>query len=235
MTTTTTTAGFTAGLTTAYAGLDLAAGGKDYSTLCIAEQYAIPTGEKRHWIHTGERFEVHVEHYVVVGLYRWPQGTDPGDVLRDTARLLDLPQFAWARLRYDATGLGAGVRSIVRDLQASGHFPAGVHAVTITGGQQSEHGTPKVDLVSRLSRLLHEQRLHVLDVGELAKAWRVEMQAFQAKVTVAGNIRYEAESESVHDDLVMATALAVNRKAGYGQVRVVNRQYFEHTILTGEE
>lgn len=226
---------FAALLTTSYAGLDLAAGGKDFSTLCIAEQYALPTGEKGRWLHTGESFDKFVEHYVISGLHRWPQGTDPGDVLRDTARLLDLPQFAWARLRYDATGLGAGVRSIVRDLQSSGHFPAGVHAVTITGGQQSEHGTPKVDLVSRLSRLLHEQRLHVLDVGELAKAWRTEMQAFQAKITVAGNIRYEAETESVHDDLVMATALAVNKKVGFGQVRTVARSYFEQTILTGEE
>lgn len=223
---------FDAGKTLMYGGLDLAAGGKDFSTLVLAEQYEIPTGHRGHWIHQSGVWEETAAHYVITGIHRWPQGTDPGDVLAQAADIFDHPALDHARLRYDATGLGAGVRSIVRDLHSRGRFPAGYSAVTITGGQQSEHGTPKLDLVSTLGRLLHERRLHVLD-GPLVKQWKTEMNAFQAKVTAAGNVRYEAQTEAIHDDLVMATALAVNKRLG--GARSVQRQYFEQTILTGEE
>lgn len=195
----------------ATAGLDLASSGKDYSTLVIAEHYGVKNGVKRQHVFSGEVAEGYEVHDVVNGIVRWPRGTEPGDVLADVADMLDEPEFACCTLRYDASGMGQGVSTLVRDLHAAGRFPGGrPRGLTITGGEQSHTSrtVTKLDLVTTLSRSLHEQRLHVLDC-DLAETWRREMHGFQQKVTKSGTKIFEAQSESVHDDLVIATALAL--------------------------
>ncbi len=215
-------------------GLDLAAGGRDFSALVIAEHFEVYNGKTGWSIIAGE-FDKTDSHHLVQHIQRWPRGTDPGDVLREASQLLAHPRLEeCCRLRYDATGLGAGVRSIVRDMYQDGRFRWMPIGITITGGEKSEKGVPKVDLVSSLSRLLQEERLHLAEAPHRADLVR-ELEAFQAKLTPAGNWRYEAESESVHDDLVTATMLATFRPLNHVPARRVDGSYFRQMILSGQE
>jgi hypothetical protein len=87
--------------------------------------------------------------------------------------------------------------------------------ITITGGQQVTRGSagyrhvPKRDLVGALAVLLQTRRLRIS--RELRHAERLieELQNFRVKITSAGNDTYSAWRESLHDDLVLALAVAV--------------------------
>lgn len=204
-------------------GLDLAAGGRDYSALAIAERVEVPTSLR--YRRTGEPYTHCEDVFYVRHLKRWPVGTDPGDVLRETALLLmEVRELTGASvlLSYDATGLGAGVRSIVRDMHMAGEWVRRPHSVTITAGQHSEAGnTPKVDLVSHLARLLHEERIRIAGGLEHAAQARAELLGYSVKVTPAGNERFEARTEGLHDDFVTAIALAVRRRSRHEEPRRV--------------
>lgn len=191
------------------AGLDLAAV-RDYSALAIVERIEVASDDVRCWS-TGEPYMVPDQHYFTRFLKRWERGTDPGVVVDDVADLLDEPGLRGdCLLRYDATGMGVGVRSILEDRWRQGRFWHKPSGVTITSGAASQNGNvPKVDLVSTLVRLQRERRLHQPPGLKSGEQLRRELFAFQVKVTAAGNERYEAQTESVHDDMVMALALAV--------------------------
>jgi hypothetical protein len=205
-------------------GLDLAAGGRDYSALAIAERVEVPIGLREHRLYGP--YTATEDHWFVRHLTRWPVGTDPGDVLRETAGLLREVHDRMGSvvlLRYDGTGLGAGVRSIVRDLYMAGEWDRRPKPVTITAGQQSESGVPKVDLVSHLARLLHEGRLRIASTLEHAPQAQKELLGYAVKVTAAGNERFEARTEGLHDDFVTAIALAV-RKSNHTPARRLLRE-----------
>jgi hypothetical protein len=207
------------------AGLDLAAGGRDYSALVVAERRVTPAGTRQ--LVTGGSFSVFTDQWYVRDAYRWPVGTDPGDVLHDVAgklaALIEDRKIELLRLEWDATGLGHGLRSTVRDLYYAGKLlnvqPVGV---TITGGAKSEAGNaPKVDLVSGLSRLLHERRVRIASTLGEAPQLRRELLGYTVKVTAAGNERYEARTESLHDDLGTALMLAVRRSTNHAEPNLV--------------
>ena len=87
-------------------------------------------------------------------------------------------------------------------------------AVTITGGFDETGGgsdgwrVPKRNLVSALAVLLQSGRLRISpDLAE-AENLVAELMNFKVKISSAGHDSYAAWRESVHDDLVLAAAIA---------------------------
>ncbi len=192
------------------AGLDLAAT-RDFSALAMVERVEVASDDVRTWWSPGERYMVPEQHFLVRHLVRWPRGTDPGDVVTQVQDLLAEPGVGqFCLLRYDATGMGVGVRSIIRERYQQGRFSRWPVGINIHGGAESRGSSvAKVDLVSTLVRLQRERRLHVSRGLEWGAQLRKELLGFQVKVTAAGNERFEAQTESLHDDLVTAVALGV--------------------------
>lgn len=220
-------------------GLDLAGAGLDYSALVVAERFEVYRSDELvpRWDVDRQR---HVEapkirdHYVVRLIKRWPRGTDPGDVLASLGRALPRPELDGARIRWDATGLGGGLRGVVRDMTRDGVFASRqLEAVVITAGESSQApgGVPKQDLVSGLSRVVHEQRLHFAPDLPDGEELRREAHAYIAKPLDSGRFRYEAAGTG-HDDLVTALALAT-----YKPIRLpawqVSWDFFRRQVLTG--
>ena len=92
-----------------------------------------------------------------------------------------------------------------------GMSPTGV---TITGGNTPTHEganwlVPKRDLVSTMQVLLQSRRLMVAEELPEAPLLVKELLDFQVKITMAAHDIYGAWREGQHDDLVLATALAV--------------------------
>jgi hypothetical protein len=112
-----------------------------------------------------------------------------------------------AYLVVDATGVGAPVVDLLRQ---AGLFPV---AIAITGGDSSryEEGmwrVPKRDLVSTLQVLLQSERLKVAKFLPEAVTLVNELLAFRVKITNLAHDVYGVWREGVHDDLVLATAIA---------------------------
>jgi hypothetical protein len=114
-----------------------------------------------------------------------------------------------SQLVVDATGVGAPVvdmfkRAKVRPI-----------AVTITWGFEvtrvsgREFRVPKRDLVSTLRLLLDDGRLHIAESLPDSSVLVDELLNFRLKISRGGHDTYEPWREGEHDDLVLATALAV--------------------------
>lgn len=109
----------------------------------------------------------------------------------------------------DATGVGRGVVDLFRHV--------GLHpvAITITAGDQihttrwDEWHVPKRTLVMAFQVALQQGRFRVAKDLPLAQTLVKEGQAFQWKVSKAGNDLYGAWREGTHDDLLLAAACLV--------------------------
>lgn len=173
-------------------GLDLGQA-QDYTALAIAEQHG-----------ASPQASYHVRH-----LERFPLGTAYPAIVSHVQMLLQRPPLQGQHtLVVDATGVG---RPVVDLLDQAQLVPI---AVTITGGDQVQHEgrsyrVPKRDLVGSLQVLLQSQRLKVAEALPLAQILLQELLNF--KVTIdphTAHDSYSAWRENIHDDLVLATALA---------------------------
>ncbi|MEP7081903.1 MAG: hypothetical protein ABI841_02880 [Chloroflexota bacterium] len=207
-------------------GLDLGQA-RDYSALVVTERLTTaPSGPRER---TGERRDV-------VHLERWQLGT-PYPVIVD--RVVDLmaePSLADATLVMDATGVGRGIVDLFHAARRDGRLRRYPVAVTITAGLEATGWhVPKRDLVSRLQALLQTGALRIAEGLPLGDVLERELLAFRAKLTAAGNDKYEALREGDHDDLVLALALSCWHR-GQGEPRYVGRdgRRFEHRALCPE-
>lgn len=103
----------------------------------------------------------------------------------------------------DATGVG---RPVVDMMQEKGLRP---YAMTITASTTEYDKVAKRDLVSTLQVVLQTSRLKIAEGLPLAPVLVKELVNFKAKISNTGHDSYEAWRDGVHDDLVLATALAV--------------------------
>jgi len=205
------------------AGLDL---GKmqDFSALVVIERIV---GAREEWrrsalsvapekLHRKERLIRHD----IVKLHRWPLGTPYTQIAVSVQGFMDkLPaRPERAELVVDRTG-----GPVVESLADKGMRPIGV---TITAGTLSHQRrpddwtVPKGTLASLIDVVLHQRRLKVPDGSPLTEALRGELRAFTVRKTPAGNETFESGRESEHDDIVLATALAVWRGENRPTVRV---------------
>ena len=127
----------------------------------------------------------------------------------------------------DATGVGTPVVELLRQARLGCELVA----VTITGGAkeaQTRDGwnVPKRDLVTGLQVMYERDELRMADRMKLAGTLQEELANMGSRLTETGKETYSAWREGVHDDLVLAVALAVwrarqGRKSPWGRVRLV--------------
>jgi hypothetical protein len=109
----------------------------------------------------------------------------------------------------DATGVGAAV---LDHLRAAGLEPVGI---LIHGGDAVTRGhwvlrVPKRDLVGIVSVRLQNRSLRFTNAGPYAAILQRELLNFRVKIDpVTSHDSYASWRESEHDDLVLATAIAL--------------------------
>ena len=112
----------------------------------------------------------------------------------------------------DGTGVGAPVVDAMREMDL---HPI---AVTITAGREvnvksgNTVTVPKSILASSLDITLAEDRLDITPSAIASAAFKAELQGFHVKIKAGtGNESMEAWREGIHDDLVLAAAMAIWR------------------------
>jgi len=177
-------------------GLDLGQM-QDYSALVIAQK-DVKDG---------------LAHYAIPHLQRFPLHTSYPTIVDKVKEMLESPAL-WRRdatLIIDATGCGLPVLNMFE----RSHLPCPVRGVWIHGGdsvtrENLNFRTPKRDLVSVVSVLLQSGRLRITD--SLPDSRTLERELLNFKVTIdsqTGHDSYSSWRENIHDDLVLATALAL--------------------------
>jgi len=132
----------------------------------------------------------------------------------------------------DASGLGDPVVEEMR------HRGLEITGVLLTGGNKctkvkEKNGwalhIPKSALVSRLQVLAQGHRIHFTRESSLVENMIEELENFTLKVTSSANLQFEPFTTGVHDDLIVATALAVwkRRRKPTGFLRVYCPEYFQ--------
>lgn len=151
-----------------------------------------------------------INYYQIKHLERMALGTKYQDIVRRVQRITDNVNVARAYyLIVDMTGVGRPVVELMRDANLA---PVGVQ---ITSGyhvaeQQYGFSVPKRELVSSLQVLFQSERIKgpkpqiMPEITELKE----QLQHFNYKINQKGNEVYQAEKEAIHDDLVLAVALA---------------------------
>lgn len=212
-----------ASISTFYVGCDLGQA-TDYTALAIVEQKPVQVGEK---ITKGPRLSrpygrsrlraVVVEdvepviehHYSLRHLERVALNTPyPMQSAHVVALVGQLAAMGRVEIVIDATGVGRGIVDYMRMALPN------IVGVTITAGSNVgwsglDATVPKRDLVGVLILLMQSARLRIAEGLALGPVLVQELLNFRMKVSVSGHDSYESWREGVHDDLVLATALAV--------------------------
>jgi hypothetical protein len=178
-----------------YIGLDLGQA-QDYTAIAVVER-------------KGFRYEAKPDEYHIRHLERPKLGTPyPAIVDRVRQLMTSGPLINRTALVVDKTGVGAPVVDMFRK---AGLRPV---AITITGGNSVGSGdggyhVPKRDLVTTLQVLFQTGRLKVAAGLPEARTLVEELLNFKVKINVkTAHDSYEAWREGIHDDLVLAVALA---------------------------
>jgi hypothetical protein len=187
-------------------GLDLGQV-KDYTALAVLKRTPIDgaaaTGRPAHLMTCNH-------------LARWPLGSPYPRIVADVRELVGRPELGgMPTLTIDGTGVGRG---IVAMFIAAG-LAARVVPVIITAGTEGRSApwgeggltgrwVPKIELVSAVQAALQSGRLKVVPSLPLADTLRQELLNFKIRVTLAGNETFEAHRQGVHDDLLLACAMA---------------------------
>lgn len=144
--------------------------------------------------------------YQVRELKRIPLGTSYPDIVERTQKVIQHPYINPNLLIVDGTGVGAPV---VDMFKRSGLY---LIPIVIHGGdnvsQDKTLRVPKRDLVGILQVLLQTKRLKIAAGLPDVKTLVEELLNFQVKISDSGHDSYGVWREGVHDDLVLAVAMA---------------------------
>lgn len=163
-------------------------------------------------------------------LRRFPLGTPYPDVVREVQELMSRPPLRdRATLVVDGTGVG---RPIVDSFRAANlEFVA----ITITGGNAvtqvgDELHVPKRDVAGALQFLFQNDKLKIVDGISEVDTLIKELMSFRVTISASGHDRYSSGSTAVHDDLVLALALAAYYARDYtvpacGEIVYERQQY----------
>jgi len=178
-----------------FLGLDLGQA-QDYTALAVVEQKTF-------------RYEPRPVEYHVRHLERPKLGTPYPAIVERVQDLMKSNQLLnRTALVVDETGVGAPVVDMFKKV---GLRPV---AITITGGNSVSAGgggyhVPKRDLISTLQVLFQAGRLKVAAELPEARLLVEELLNFRVKINIkTAHDSYEAWREGMHDDLVLAVALA---------------------------
>src|SRR5579883_924694 len=180
-------------------GLDLGEV-QDHSALCALQAEKRPDAKGKT-----------VRHFACRLLCRWPLNTGYEEIIEDLRKICEnLPSPP--DLVVDGTGAG---RPVLQMLVSARLAVDEIIGVIITGGTQVSHPGPewhvaKRELVSTVSSVLQSKRLQISTKLSEYKTLLRELQNFKVKINVnTGNESFEAWRAREHDDLVLATALAL--------------------------
>ena len=144
-------------------------------------------------------------------IQRYPLGTPYPTIVTEVKTLLQkLVSLGAAILVADATGCGRPVF----DMFTAAKLPCLVYAASITGGdtvsrEDMHYRIPKRDLVSTVQVLLQNAQLKIAEGLPETPTLVKELQNFKVKIDPqTAHDSYSAWRENMHDDLVLATALA---------------------------
>jgi hypothetical protein len=194
-----------------FGGLDLGQA-SDFSALAILRREPLPEDAGRD--HRGGT----LYRYSCVHLHRYELGTSYPSIVSSMVDLFGRPELhpeghRAPRLAIDSTGAGRPVVDLFVNERHAGRLDAECNPVTITAGFESrwEDGralVPKAELVSTTQMLLQSGRLRVAERLPLAETLKRELLGFKTKITAAANETFGCWREGVHDDLVLAVAMA---------------------------
>lgn len=184
----------------------------DYTALVILESHGEKDARKHDLVHAERLREVPY----------------PEQVRRVAARYVDLRRHAAAtessvELVVDATGVGKPILDAFKEARLD---PLGV--IITAGDSTSRDGrlyrVPKRELVTILQVALQAKRLRIAEGLPLAELLVKELRGFRVRITATGHAKFGNDvgewREADHDDLVLATALAVWRVESRPQVRM---------------
>lgn len=152
--------------------------------------------------------------YYATYLHQLELGTPYHVLVEELDRLWRLPALIPTRnaMVVDQTGVGA---PIIEALRMDKKINPCI-GVVLTGGDRAsqtmdtEYHLPKADLVSNLVYLTQRARVKLLPGLQHEQEYFDQLAIFGYKVNRdTGNVSYEALQEAVHDDLVVAVALAL--------------------------
>ena len=170
----------------------------------------------------------------IIGMYRLmhleqaPRETPYPVVVRRIKAIMQLPELMGrARLIIDYTGVGRPVHDMMID--------EGLRPVTVsitTGAQITEKPTgynvPKQDIVAILEVLLETHRFSYTKKLRIAERFEEQMREYRMKIARNGRVSFEALTEEIHDDLVIAVALplwyAERTMGGMRDIRTKNEE-----------
>ena len=146
-----------------------------------------------------------------------PLGTPYPDIVHKINTMMNNPEWVGQiHCVVDRTGVGIPVTQLMTNAKIP------YVGVMITGGKQmnatKEHyNVPKVDIVTALLVAMQVKRFKMPRVSSVSKDMQKDMARFNEELgrfkmkvnNQTKKIAYEAETEKVHDDLVISTALAV--------------------------
>jgi hypothetical protein len=197
-----------------FLGLDLGQMA-DYTDVAVLERETIPDEFPVGW---------KPPPYGLRYLTRYRVGTSYPEVVRRAVEalgeppLLPGPNDPPTVLAVDNTGVGRGVVDLLRVELAKAHVKNQARlqlypiVITFAGGfTRGDDGSlhvPKKELVTALQLLLQGRRLHTSRGPEHAVTLVTELENFRVKITAAMKEQFESVREGLHDDLVLATAMA---------------------------
>jgi hypothetical protein len=150
--------------------------------------------------------------YALRHLQRFPLGTPYPEIVRDLIAMMNTPPLVEGILVVDQTGVGRAVVDLFHE-RLDGRVNGKFVPITISAGHAVTTGSnglvvPKKELVSALQVVLQTRRIRIASSLPDADVRVREMEHFKVKITNAGNETWEAWRSGVHDDLVLAVALA---------------------------
>jgi hypothetical protein len=179
-----------------FVGLDLGQS-QDFTALVIAERIVNKDGQAHYQVPHLQRFKLHTPYPTIVD---------------EVKKILETPALRRnSALVIDATGCGKPVL----DSFIAARLPCQTYGVWIHGGDMvsSEwfnYRVPKRDLVGIVSVLLQSKRLKIIDSLPDSHVLEKELLNFRVKIDpLTAHDSYSSWREADHDDLVLATALAV--------------------------
>jgi len=187
-------------------GLDLGQS-TDYTAITFLERSRQKTGELDREL----RPKFAPPAYLVRYLERLKLGTPyPQQVARVKELVSHSTLQGKVTLALDFTGVGRPVADMFREAK----LPCSLYCVSIHGGNSitwdgSLVSVPKRDLVAAVQVLLQSGRLKILESLPETKTLVRELLNFKVKIDpVTSHDSYAAWREGIHDDMVLATALA---------------------------
>ena len=198
-----------------YIGVDVGQS-QDYTAISIVERADIVSGPQDRITYQWPRTTVRTVRF----LHRVPLGTSYTDIARLVASISAHPAIARRgnKLIVDGTGVGKPVIDLIRSCRSGQPMPPILHTVIITGGQTETRSgdtqkVPRAELLGILETSLQNRALRISKHLSLADRLLEELNNLHRDPNNPSAESLRPRTQSIHDDLVFATALAMWRAA----------------------